>query len=176
MPSYPNHISRCQHLKVNGTQCGSPALREAKHCYYHVRYHWEDLEKIENHHEWRVTFPTLEDANAVQISLAQIMERLISVQIDPKTAGLMLYGLQIATMNLKSTSLEPDPRLVIIDRESVAHRPLGASAWSKVEGQEYDDLTAESEVDGNGNSLQKFLPQSQPTDNRSAKEVAPLLT
>jgi hypothetical protein len=88
----------------------------------------------------------------------------------------MLYGLQIATMNLKSTSLEPDPRLVIIDRESVAHRPLGASAWSKVEGREYNDLTAESEVDSNAKALEKFLPQSQPTDNRSGKEVEPLIT
>ena len=176
MPSYPNHISRCQHLKVNGTQCGSPSLREAKHCYYHIRYHWDDLKKIENHHEWRVSFPTLEDANAVQVSLAQIMERLISVEIDPKTAGLMLYGLQIASMNLKSTSLEPDPTLVVIDRESVEHRPLGTSALSKVEGREYDDLAAESEVAGNGNTLQKYLPQSQPTAVRSGKEVAPLLT
>jgi hypothetical protein len=26
MPSYPPTIRRCQHIKVNGTQCGSPAL------------------------------------------------------------------------------------------------------------------------------------------------------
>jgi len=29
----------------------------------------------------------------------------------------------------------------VIDRESVANRPLGASAWSRIEGREYDDLT-----------------------------------
>ena len=44
-------------------------------------------------------------------------------------------------MNLKHTSLEPKlPTRVVIDRQSVARRPLGASAWSKVEGREYDDL------------------------------------
>jgi len=49
-------------------------------------------------------------------------------------------------MNLKRTSLEPElPTLVVINRESVANRPLGASAWSRVEGREYDDLNEESD-------------------------------
>jgi len=47
-------------------------------------------------------------------------------------------------MNLKRTSLEPAlPMQVVIDRESVANRPLGASAWSRVEGREYDDLSGD---------------------------------
>jgi hypothetical protein len=28
-------VPRCQHVKVNGTQCGSPALRRRRHCYFH---------------------------------------------------------------------------------------------------------------------------------------------
>jgi len=31
----------------------------------------------------------------------------------------------------------------VIDRESVANRPLGASAWSMVEGREYDNLNGD---------------------------------
>ena len=47
-------------------------------------------------------------------------------------------------MNLKRTSLEPAlPMQVVIDRESVANRPLGASAWSRVEGRENDDLSGD---------------------------------
>jgi hypothetical protein len=47
-------------------------------------------------------------------------------------------------MNLKRTSLEPAlPTQVVIDRESVANRPLGASAWSRVERREYDDLSGD---------------------------------
>jgi hypothetical protein len=47
-------------------------------------------------------------------------------------------------MNLKQTSLEPAlPTQVVIDRESVANRPLVASAWSRVEGREYDDLSGD---------------------------------
>jgi hypothetical protein len=141
MSLYPPSVKRCQHIKVNGTQCGSPALREAKHCYYHIRYHWQDFEAQPERHVIHPAFPTLEDANSIQVSLARVMERLISVEIDHKQAALLLYALQTASMNLKRTSLEPQlPTQVVIDRDSVANRPLGASAWSKVEGREYDDL------------------------------------
>ena len=100
------------------------------------------------------------------MSLARVIQQLVTQEIDHKTAALMLYALQTASMNLKRTSLEPElPTQVVIDRQSVAKRPLGASAWSRVEGREYDDLAAES--DGNGKlnvnakaqeSLEKYLP------------------
>jgi hypothetical protein len=65
-------------------------------------------------------------------------------EIDHKTAALMLYALQTASMKLSRTSLEPAlPTQVVIDRESVANRPIGASAWSRVEGLEYDDLSGD---------------------------------
>ena len=144
MSLYPITVKRCQHIKVNGTQCGSPALRDSKHCYYHVRYHWPELEALPDNNEWRQPLATLEDANSIQVSLANVMERLVMQEIDHKTAALMLYALQTASMNLKRTSLEPKlPTQVLIDRESVANRPIGASAWSRVEGREYDDLSGD---------------------------------
>jgi len=73
------------------------------------------------------------------------MERLVAQEIDHKTAALLLYALQIASMNLKRTSLEAELRiLVVIDRKSVADRPLGASAWSWIEGRDYDDLSQDN--------------------------------
>jgi hypothetical protein len=144
MSLYPTTVKRCQQIKVNGTQCGSPALRDSKHCYYHVRYHWPELDALPDNNEWRKPLPTLEDANSIQVALANVMERLVLQEIDHKTAALMLYALQTASMNLKRTSLEPAlPTQVVIDRESVANRPLGASAWSRVEGREYDDLSGD---------------------------------
>ena len=56
----------------------------------------------------------------------------------------MLYALQTASANLRMTSFEPEPTRVVIDPECVEQRPLGASAWSKVEGREYDDLTEDA--------------------------------
>ena len=35
MANYPD---RCQHIKVNGTQCGSPALRRNRFCFFHKRF------------------------------------------------------------------------------------------------------------------------------------------
>jgi hypothetical protein len=146
MSLYPVTVKRCQHLKVNGTQCGSPALRDSTHCYYHIRYHWPEMEALPNNHQLHTPLPTLEDANSIQVALANVMERLIMLEIDHKTAALMLYALQTASMNLKRTSLEPAlPTQVVIDRESVANRPLGASAWSRVEGREYDDLSGDDD-------------------------------
>src|ERR1700674_2439813 len=144
MSLYPVTVKRCQHIKVNGTQCGSPALRDSTHCYYHIRYHWPELEALPNNHQLHTPLPTLEDANSIQVALAKVIERLILLEIDHKTAALMLYALQTASMNLKRTSLEPAlPTQVVIDRESVANRPLGASAWSMVEGREYDNLNGD---------------------------------
>ncbi|HKM48135.1 MAG TPA: hypothetical protein VJX69_11125 [Terriglobales bacterium] len=161
MSLYPKTVKRCQHIKVNGTQCGSPALRDSKHCYYHIRYHWPELEALPDNNEWRKPLPTLEDANSIQVSLANVMERLVMQEIDHKTAALLLYALQTASMNLKRTSLEPElPTQVVIDRESVANRPLGASAWSRVEGREYDDLTEE-------NDLSEESDHQQPSDSES---------
>jgi hypothetical protein len=161
MALYPNRILRCQHIKMNGTQCGSPSLRETRFCYYHIRYHWPELEVLEDKLEFHHSLPTLEDANSIQISLAKVMEQLIMQEIDHKTAALMLYALQTASMNLKRTSLEPElPTQVVIDRQSVARRPLGASAWSRVEGREYDDLTAESDDSSDAQeSLERYLPE-----------------
>jgi len=157
MSLYPITVKRCQHLKVNGTQCGSPALRETTYCYYHIRYHWPELEALPNQNEWR-KLPTLEDANSIQVSLANVLERLVMQEVDHKTAALMLYALQTASMNLKRTSLEPQlPTQVVIDRESVANRPIGASAWSRVEGREYDDLSEDD--------LTKESDRQQPADS-----------
>ena len=164
MALYPNFILRCQHLKVNGTQCGSPSLRDCKFCFYHVRYHSQDMEALEEKNDLRHSFPTLEDANSIQVALAKVVERLLMLEIDHKQASLILYALQTASMNLKRTSLEPQlPTQVVIDRLSVAHRPLGASAWSPVEGREYDDLTAESDSDNNCDGIGSNHAEQSPT-------------
>jgi len=87
-----------------------------------------------------ITLPTLEDANSIQVGLAEVMRLLVTNQIDHRTAALLLRALRTASANLKHTSFEPEPTHVVIDRECVERRPLGATAWSTVEGREYDDV------------------------------------
>ncbi len=144
MPLYPLSIRRCQYIKVNGTQCGSPALRNEKYCHFHMQFHQRSMQinlsapaKPGN-----ATLPTLEDANSVQMGLAEVMRLLLTRQVDPRTAALLLNALRTAATNLKRTCFEPpQPTDVVIDPDSVKRRPIGANAWSAVEGREYDQLT-----------------------------------
>ena len=142
MPLYPERVARCHHIKVNGTQCGSPALREEKYCYFHAICHREGKAAVSYLEELETAMlPTLEDANSVQLGLAGVIRQLVHRQIDHKTAALLLYALQTASANLKHTSFEPElPTQVVIDRECVERRPIGATAWSTVEGREYDEV------------------------------------
>jgi hypothetical protein len=142
MASYPLNIRRCQHIKVNGTQCGSPALREEKLCFFHTQWTRKNREIHPEMHEsrWNITLALLEDANSIQMGLGEVMRMLVTRLIDHKTAALMLYALQTASSNLKHTSFEPNPTSVVIDEECVERRPLGATAWSTVQGREYDEL------------------------------------
>ncbi len=163
MSSYPPSVRRCQHVKVNGTQCGSPAMREHNYCYFHMRWHMKGMQVNAYLQEQKIlTLSTLEDANAIQVGLVEVMRELKSGLIDHRTAGLLLYALQIASANVKFTSFEPQQKTqVVIDRGSVAQRPLGASAWSKIEGREFDDLT-EDDLPAEAPEGPTSLPQHFP--------------
>lgn len=159
MSLYPDTIARCQHLKVNGTQCGSPALRNQRFCYFHKEWRQKRLQINTNIRRERaaVTLPVLEDANSIQVALMQVMRLLITQQIEHKTAGLLLYALQTASVNLARTSFEPElPTRVVIDRASVARRPIGATAWSMSKDREYDDQD-ENKGDVEQDSLARIL-------------------
>ena len=120
MSSYPN---RCQHVKTNGTQCGSPALRRNRFCYFHKRYQDERIRlNADRRRHGTATFflPVLEDANSIQMSLMQIMRLLLTGQIEHKTASLLLYALQTASTNLRQTNFNPRVHQVILDPRNAA--------------------------------------------------------
>jgi len=50
--------------------------------------------------------------------------------VDTKSAGLLLYGLQIASANLRRTQFEPYHRNVTVDLFRVPERIIGDEAWS----------------------------------------------
>ena len=156
MPSYPN---RCQHIKINGTQCGSPALRRNRLCYFHKRHHDERIElnsdrqkndrqkAARSRRRVAIDLPVLEDANSIQISLMHITRLLIAGDIDAKTAGLVLYALQTASSNLYRTRFEPNMRDVILDPSSVGQIPLGANAWDDSDFFDEDEDAVDDEPD-----------------------------
>jgi hypothetical protein len=72
----------------------------------------------------------LEDANSVQVALMQVLNLLGSGQMDPKTAGLMLYGLQTASANLRHVKFEAEKATdVVIDRNTVDQTCINGPQW-----------------------------------------------
>src|SRR5712671_2333938 len=126
-------VPRCQHVKVNGVQCRSPAMRRRRRCYFHDRM--LDGRKqfaAESCIKPRPMFSMclLEDANSVQVALMQVLNLLGSGQMDPKTAGLMLYGLQTASANLRHVKFEAEKATdVVIDRNTVDQTCINGPQW-----------------------------------------------
>ena len=146
MQSFPN---RCQHLKINGTQCGSPALRRNRFCFFHKRFQDEQIKLTADRARRGVaTFilPVLEDANSIQIALMQVIRLLVCQQIDHKTASLLLYALQTASTNLRMTDFKPYIHEVILDPRDAANTPLDEHIWEDEDFEEEKD-EVETEAD-----------------------------
>ncbi len=153
-------IRRCRHIKVNGTQCGSPALRGQCYCYFHNI--WRNLgtygdpqQGLHDPHKGR--FPVLEDANSVQAALMQVVRLMLAKEIKAKEAGLLLYALQIASCNLKNLRLELFCKEeVVVDTLLVGHSPLDGHPARQ------EDLEPENEKDKKAvNEHEKYLKRYQ---------------
>ena len=144
--SYSVHIPRCTHIKTNGTQCGSPALRGRRFCFFHKNWHGQRIQLNAQPAplDHNFTLPVLEDANAIQVALMQVMHLLLSGQIEHKTAGLLLYALQTAAANLRETKFEPfHHEDVVIDPGSVSDTPLDKDVWNACDFEEEEEDAAE---------------------------------
>jgi hypothetical protein len=145
--------SRCQHIKVNGTQCGSPALRRNRFCFFHKRFqterlslHKSEVNQARARRRAAIShLPVLEDANSIQVSLMQIMRLLALGHLDPKTAGLLLYALQTASLNLRRTNFEPRIHDIVLDPRTVGDTLLGENVWNDEDFEDEDDEEAERE-------------------------------
>jgi hypothetical protein len=86
---------QCRHIFTAGHRCGSPALRNEDFCYYHHTTR-KPAPKSRPLAPFEFELPIPEDRAAIQQAIGQILQRIASNQIDPRRAGLLLYGLQIA--------------------------------------------------------------------------------
>jgi hypothetical protein len=155
-------IRRCQHIKVNGTQCGSPARRNEPYCHFH-RENQPERVKVGGESGVDVLMPVLEDAQSIQSVVRQVAMLVLGGKIDNKQAGLMLYAMQIASANLRRIAAEkPRPAQVVVDAEKVAETPMGMTPWTAKEGgEELED----EEVGFQGEIAEKLKLQA-----RSARE------
>jgi hypothetical protein len=95
---------QCRHIFTDGHRCSSPCLRQEEFCYYHHTTR-KPVTNPQQRRSRRSTFhlPLPEDRSAIQSSIGQVLQRIASNDIDPRRAGLLLYGLQIASLNLPKT-------------------------------------------------------------------------
>lgn len=101
----------CHHLKEDGIYCASPALRGRDYCYYHLNLRRRRLARaqaLRRGQPYRLHLPTLDNLRAVQVALTEVLEAIAERQLEPKSAGLMLYGLQQATTMIRMAELNDD--------------------------------------------------------------------
>src|SRR5271170_786111 len=123
---------QCRHIFTDGRRCASPCLRQEEFCYYHHT----TRKPIANPHQRRSrrsTFhlPLPEDRSAIQSSIGEVLQRIASNDIDPRRAGLLLYGLQIASLNLpkqRNTQRNAKPEPVETVQEITIDPTLGILA------------------------------------------------
>jgi len=87
---------RCAAIKGDGTLCGSPKMNDHIYCFAH-----RQMMKARAKSLW---LPPLEDANAIQMAVMIVQRALIDGEISEKTAGLLLYSIQIAATNVHKTT------------------------------------------------------------------------
>jgi hypothetical protein len=92
----------CDHVKADGNLCKSPALNDNDYCFFHQASR-ERTKRQRRAARLKLPFqlPLLEDAQSIQIAIGDVLNALLAGQIDHKTAGLLLYGLQTAATNVR---------------------------------------------------------------------------
>src|SRR5215467_6469633 len=94
---------QCRHIFTDGHRCASPCLRKEEFCYYHHTTR-KPVANPRQRRSRRSTFhlplPDPNDRSGIQIAIGEVLQRIATNEIDPRRAGLLLYGLQIASLNL----------------------------------------------------------------------------
>jgi hypothetical protein len=174
MASYPVEIRRCRHVKTNGTQCGSPALKGKELCYYHEQNRPVAAELYidgERYSDGSIMLPPFEDAHSIQTVIRHVVQLVLTRRIERKDAGLLLYALQIASGNLKTMQLEKArPTQVVMEPEKAGETPLGMTPWS-VSGQGHDPEEGEEDAGG-----EEVKAQNPPAPLPTADELYAAMT
>jgi hypothetical protein len=75
-------------------------MRQQQYCYFHLRFRESrNLPGTDNYQP-----PVLEDADSIQLLIADVIRGLLNKTIDPKTGNSLLYAAQLASLN---TSRKP---------------------------------------------------------------------
>ncbi len=97
--------NECRHIFTSGKKCESPALTDQSFCYFHSNTRKRPARKDEAYEPYIApedtahNLPPLEDADAIQLAISDVVLALAANRIDPRRARILIYGLQVASQN-----------------------------------------------------------------------------
>jgi hypothetical protein len=101
-PPHPN-VKQCTHIKANGIRCGSPAMKNQYFCFFHTQL----IKGVPRRVDARIgPLSMLEDADAIQVSIMDVMQEIRQESIDCHRASLLVKLLHLAYRNVKNVTFE----------------------------------------------------------------------
>ncbi len=103
-----SNVRRCTHIKTNGIQCGSPALRGYDVCHFHrqAKRDFPRRQTTQQIPETVIDLALIDDPDGIHYALMQVIQGVLNGTLNPKSAGLTLQALQIMASNFKRTSFQ----------------------------------------------------------------------
>jgi hypothetical protein len=78
--------------------------------------------------------PPVEDSASIQLALIQVIQALAAEQLDPRRAGLLLYGLQVASANAKNVRIRAN------SIRSISYTSEGIPLATQEHGWDVEDI------------------------------------
>ncbi len=78
--------------------------------------------------------PAVEDSASIQLALIQVVQALASNLLDPRRAGLLLYGLQVASANAKNVHIHSN------SIRSISYTSEGIPLATQEHGWDVEDI------------------------------------
>jgi hypothetical protein len=144
MSTYPGE--RCQHIKISGSRCGAPALRDQQFCRFHEACFAITIDVSTSAAVPRAPFllPALEDAASIQVAISQVCEHLLHRRLDPNKAGVLLYAMQVASSNLSRLAAdraEVKTEVTTEDKNGESHEPASQPVPPATTSTSQDDAS-----------------------------------
>ncbi|HWR13645.1 MAG TPA: hypothetical protein VN577_02365 [Terriglobales bacterium] len=170
-------INRCEYIRDNNTQCGSPALRGRHLCYYHSRVRYVPRRNGKP----VIQLTSLETSPSMQIAALHVAQAVLTGDLDPARANAALRAVQIAFRTLKSydssvSTKEHDLPESMLSMIEDVRQPAQAQASAQSEDSTSSSGHApndESEYVATLNDYRTYLRYvSNMKDERSKKQYA----
>jgi|ERR1051326_2911826 hypothetical protein len=94
--------ARCQHMHLNGEQCGAPRVRGKKLCHMHERM---EQSKAESENlATMINAWSMEDPDTIQAAIQGLQRAIMGGKLTTAQVGQLAYTIQLAAWNVTRTS------------------------------------------------------------------------